>query len=175
MNKQYPILTIIVCLSFSSGCTPESKPGASKSDGSNVTVTAAPPATVDAHVHPTEGPHHGSLIELGNEEFHVEMVHHANSVTIYILDSAATKAVPIDATELTINVLHEGKPEQFKLVASPDTGDPTGKSSRFVLVDAELAGHIDDEAAAPKLSVTINGTPYRGEIKHDHDGHDHKH
>ena len=175
MNKQYFTLAIIVCLAFSSGCTPESKPDASKSGGNIVTVTGAPPATVDAHVHPSEGPHHGSLIELGNEEFHAEMVHDDKSVTIYILDSAATRAVPIDATELTINILHEGKPEQFKLAASPDTGDPTGKSSRFTLADAELARHIDDETAAPKLSVTINGTPYRGEIKHDHAGHDHKH
>ncbi|WP_442508178.1 hypothetical protein SH528x_007138 [Novipirellula sp. SH528] len=143
--------------------------------GSDVTVDGLPPATVDVHAHPSEGPHHGSLVELGNEEFHAEVVHDAKSVTVYILDSAAAKAVPIDAKEVTINLTHDGAPEQFKLAASPDAGDTDGKSSRFTLADAELVGHIDDEASAPKLSVTINGTPYRGEIKHDHDheGHDH--
>lgn len=52
---------------------------------------------------------HGDLVELGNEEFHAEVVHgEAGSVTVYILDSAAKVTVPIDATELTINVSHDG-------------------------------------------------------------------
>ncbi len=45
----------------------------------------------------------------------------------------------------------------------------------FTITDAELAAHIDDSAAAPKLSLTIGGKPYRGEIKHDHEGHAHDH
>ncbi|HQZ69109.1 MAG TPA: hypothetical protein PLY87_28675, partial [Planctomycetaceae bacterium] len=77
--------------------------------GSTTTISEAPPA-MDSHeghdhAHPSEGPHHGDLVELGNEEFHAEVVHgEAGSVTVYILDSAAKVAVPIDATELTINV-----------------------------------------------------------------------
>ncbi len=139
-----------------------------------VTMDGPPPATADVHNHPSEGPHHGTLVELGNEEFHAEVIHDDKSVTVYILDSSAKKAVPIDASDLTINLLHDGTPEQFKLAASPDASDPAGKSSRFTLADAELVGHIDDDTSAPKLSVTINGTPYRGEIHHDHD-HDHGH
>ncbi|MDX1924889.1 MAG: hypothetical protein SFV81_00145 [Pirellulaceae bacterium] len=134
-----------------------------------------PPSTVEIHAHPSEGPHHGSLIELGKEEFHAELVHDDKSVSIYILDSAAKSAVPIDASDIVINLLHDGKPEQFKLAAMPDAGDPSGKSSRFVSKDAELAGHIDDESAKPKLNVTINGKGYRGVIEHSHEGHDHKH
>ncbi len=80
----------------------------------------------------------------------------------------------IEATEVTINVMHDGKPEQFKLAASPESGETDGKSSKFTLTDADLAAHIDDTFVAPKLSLTINGKPYRGEIKHDHD-HDHPH
>ncbi len=135
------------------------------------TVSTPPPAPVETHLHPAKGPHHGDLIELGNEEFHVEMVHDdaAGAVTIYILDSAAKVAVPIDATELVINLKHDGKPEQFKLMPSADIGDPAGKSSRFTLKDADLAAHIEDAAAAPKMSVNINGKPYSGEIKHQHD------
>ncbi len=54
-------------------------------------MDAPPPATVDVHSHPTEGPHHGTLIELGKEEYHAELVHDDKMVTIYILDSAAKK------------------------------------------------------------------------------------
>lgn len=175
MHKLYsPILAASLSL-LAIGCGPKSTmtENSPESSGEAITMDVPPPMTVDLHAHPSEGPHHGTLVELGNEEFHAEVVHDDKSVTIYVLDAGATKAVPIDAKELTINLMHDGTPEQFKLAASPDTGDPSGKSSRFVLADAELVGHIDDESAAPKLMMTIDGTPYRGEIKHDHDGHDH--
>ncbi len=174
MKKILVSSAIVVSIAVLTGCTPGTIPSAA-TGGTNSAVTSGPLATVDSHVHPTEGPHHGSLVELGNEEYHVELVLDDKSVTIYILDAAAKNAVPIDSPDLTINVMHEGKPEQFKLPATPDTGDPAGKSSRFTLADEELAGHIDDEAAGPRLSVTINGTPYRGEIKHSHDHAGHSH
>lgn len=146
-------------------------------DASTTVETAPPPAMVDGqdahagHAHATEGPHQGSLIELGNEEYHGEFVHDeaTGSVTIYVLDAAATGQVPIEATEITINLKHDGKPKQFKLTASPDTDDPQGKSSRFVSTDAELGEHLDDEAADPKLVLTIKGKSFRGTIDHDHD------
>ena len=66
--------------------------------GGVATATAASAgAPAHAHAHPTEGPHHGSLIELGKEDYHAEFVHDdtTDTVTIYILDAAAAKAVPI--------------------------------------------------------------------------------
>ncbi|MGV3484851.1 MAG: hypothetical protein ACO1RT_10580 [Planctomycetaceae bacterium] len=174
---QFSIANVALLALFATGCGPKpAEPGADASDSAateTVTMDSPPPMTVDIHAHPSEGPHRGTLVELGNEEFHAEVVHDDESVTIYVLDAGATKAVPIDSKEVTINLMHDGAPEQFKLAASPDTGDPSGKSSRFMLANAELVGHIDDDAAAPKLVLTINNTSYRGEIKHDHDGHDH--
>ncbi len=76
-------------------------------------IDFAPPDTAGVHDHPAEGPHHGSLIELGNEEYHAELVHDAENVTVYILDSSASTATPIEAPELTINLMHDGKPAQF--------------------------------------------------------------
>lgn len=145
-------------------------------NNSSVSVNQPPPPTVDshAHAHPSEGPHHGDLIELGNEEYHAEMTHDAKSITIYILDSSAKTAVPIEATELTINLLQDGKPAQHKLTATPAATDPTGKSSVFSLKQADLVKAIESHDAAPKLNVTIDGKAYRGEIKHSHD-HDHDH
>lgn len=150
-------------------------------DNSNGPETAGPPNTMDSHdnhdghTHPTEGPHHGDLIELGNEEYHAEILHDedAGTVTIYVLNGSATEQVPIDAKEVTINAKHDGKPEQFTLTASPDTNDPQGKSSRFVSHDEELAHHLDEEGAEPRLVLAINGKSYRGTISHDHEGHDH--
>src|SRR5690606_30025752 len=64
------------------------------------------------HDHPSEGPHHGQLIELGNEEFHAEIVVEdaKNLITIYLLDGAAKNSVASDEQELVMNVVVNGTP-----------------------------------------------------------------
>lgn len=129
------------------------------------------------HDHATVGPHGGDLIELGSDQFHAELVHDEMSVAVYIFGADAKSANPIDASELTINLKHDGKAEQFKLVASPDTSDTKGKSSRFVSNDAELGEYLDHEGAEPQLVVMIDGKQYRGRIEHGEHGPEsnHKH
>ena len=131
----------------------------------------------DAHAHPTEGPHHGDLVELGDEEYHGEVVHDedAGTVTIYVLDSSATKQFAIKATEIKINVSVGPEPMQFSLAASPDDSDAEGRSSRFVSSDAELIQLLDTKSITPMLALRIEGKSYRGRIthNHDHEGHDH--
>lgn len=167
-------LSLVIAAFLIAGCANDSSPGTPSGP-----ETAGPPDTMDAHadhVHPSEGPHHGDLVELGNEEYHAEILHdESGTVTIYILDGSAKKQVAIDATEVTINAKHDGKPEQFKLAASPEESDPEGKSSKFVSNEGELAHHLDEEGAEPKLVLTIDGKSYRGVINHHHDhaGHDH--
>jgi hypothetical protein len=143
----------------------------------------SPPAIVEtdgAHDHPSEGPHGGDLIELGNEEYHGELLHpHSddgggeNVVAIFILDGSAKNVVPIEATEVTLNLVHDGKPAQFQLAASPEEGEHEGKSSRFVSSDAGLLAHFGEEEIDGRLAVTINGKAYNGELHHHHDGHEH--
>lgn len=174
-------LFLFSCVAFTattlslSGCTNE--PAATDSAAP---VSELPPDTMEiAHAHPTEGPHDGALIELGAEEYHGELVHdeEGGTVTIYILDSTAKKTVAIDGPHVTINIRHDGQGKQFRLVASSDSDDPAGKSSRFVSDEKELGDdlHLDDVDAA--LVVEIAGKSYRGKIVHDHDhaGHDHAH
>ena len=125
--------------------------------------------------HPTEGPHKGHLIELGKEEFHAELTHEEESKTVkvYILDGEAKAAVPIDATDVTINVVTDGKPQQVKLPAAPQSGDPAGKSSAFAVIHAELLEAVEKPKTKGRLNVTVKGKPYVGEIT-DLDDHDHK-
>lgn len=169
------------------------------------------------HAHPTHGPHGGDLIELGNEEFHAELLHphghdhatdhhahgdqHADdaeskghkdevshdedaheqdAITIYILDGTAEKVVPIAAKEVTLNLTPDGKPEQFKLTAMPDQGDPEGKSSRFVSSAQQLLEHFhDNDHVEGTLVLNIGGKSYRGKLTHnhhdDHGNHDGAH
>lgn len=129
----------------------------------------------EKHDHPDKGPHKGALIELGEEEYHAELVHddEANTITVYILDSSAKKAVPIDSKQILINVKHGKKVEQFKLASSPDKGDAKGLSSRFTLKDKELCEHLDEENVEARLSLKIKGKSYAAKLAHDHD-HDHE-
>lgn len=172
--KTHVHLTSMVVLSsaFLVGCGSDADQTAS--DG----LPDMPPATVETagHDHPSEGPHHGHLIELGNEEYHGELVHDEESgtVTIYILDGSATKSVPIKAAEITVNLKHDGQGEQFKLAASPDESDPEGMSSRFVSNDEELGEDLHHEDTEAHVVLMIGEKSYRGKIEHEHDhGHDH--
>lgn len=151
------------------GCNNTAPPAASSSPQTSA---------ADVHDHPTEGPHHGDLVELGNEEYHAEIVHgDGGEVTVYVLDSKAATSVPITATEVTINLSHDGQAEQFKLPAVRDASDPEGQSSRFTLKDEELAGDLDAEGTNAKLVIVIDGKSYSGKIEHHHEGegHDHAH
>lgn len=149
--------------------------GCAKQPAEAPATTSEAPA--DPHDHPTEGPHHGPLVELGNEAYHAEVVHddEAGTVTIYMLDSGATKAVPLAATTLLVNMTHDGKPEQFELSASPDVDDPAGKASRFVSSDPHFVEELDHGHATAQLVVDIDGTQYRGKINlaGGHEDHDH--
>ncbi|MGC3971942.1 MAG: hypothetical protein QM775_32740 [Pirellulales bacterium] len=131
----------------------------------------------DDHGHPSEGPHHGQLIELGKEEYHAELIHDdaTHKVTIYLLDGAAKKAVAIADKELTVNLVVAGKPQQFQLPAVAQPEDAAGQASRFELTSEPLCEALDEEKTTGRLNLTIAGKPYSGEIKHsdDHD-HDHK-
>lgn len=129
----------------------------------------------DDHAHPTTGPNGGSLVDLGDHEYLAELVHDASKVSIHLFEHDAKTPVPIDATELVINLMHDGQPEQFQLLAAPVASDPEGKSSRFELEDGDLASHLDEAAAKPQLSVTINGNSYTASLVHGHGGHDHDH
>lgn len=129
------------------------------------------------HGHSDEGPHHGHLIELGKEEYHAELLHDdaTHKITLYVLDGSAKKAVSIAETELTVNVLVADKPTQFKIPAVPQADDPSGQSSRFELVNEPLCEALDDPKSKARLSLTIAGKPYSGDMAHEGHDHDHDH
>lgn len=157
------------------GCDSKTDQGKSFSEAAPEDVTM----TEDdhGHDHPSEGPHHGSLIELGKEAYHAELVHDEKSgaVTIYILDGGVKKSVPIKAESVQINAKHDGKGHQFTLAAAPEANDPKGQSSRFSTQDKAVGELLEDHDTEARLVLEIDGKSYTGKIPaHDHD-HDHAH
>ena len=82
----------------------------------------------DPHSHEA-GPHGGHIVELGEEEYHAEVVFDPNTskVTIYILDSTAKKPQPIDAKQVTLVLAIKGKPKPFAAAPGSRYGRSQGK------------------------------------------------
>ena len=164
-NATYP-MALLLAVALSTGCN--SKPS----------EPAAKSTTVEAghaeHDHPATGPHGGELIELGGEEYHAELTHEKEAI-VYLLDGSAKAAAPVDAAEVTINLSHDGKGEQFRLAASREANDPEGTSSRFTSDDAELLKDLQEGHAEVALVISIDGKQYRGNLAHEHgeEGHEH--
>ena len=128
----------------------------------------------DKHAH--TGPHKGSLVELGDEEFHAEIVHddEMGMVTIYLLGADAKTPVATDAKDIAVNAKVNGKAVQHKIKPAPMKADKPGTASRFISKSKELVELLDQEDVAPVLRVVIEGKTFNGKIEHDHDEHDEK-
>ena len=134
------------------------------------------PAVPHAHEHGAKGPHGGSLVELGDEEFHGEVVldHDAHTVRVFLMGKDAKTAAPTTATEVIL--APEGK-DALTLKAVPQEGDGEGKSSRFELVDNDVVhALLDAKAIHGSLRVTIGDKPFSGKVDYHLDDmhHDHK-
>jgi hypothetical protein len=127
---------------------------------------------------PQKGRIMGCWLSWGMENYHAEVVHddEAGTLMVYLLDSAAKNPVFSEASEVVINIRRGDQPLQFKLGGLKKDGQPEGKFSEYSLVEPELLKALHDKASAAKLSITIDGKPYSGEVSHgDHAAHDHAH
>lgn len=165
-------IALLFALSAVVGCY-KSNDQAGKPEGS----AKKPAHSHGGHDHPSEGPHKGALIELGNEEYHAELLHDdaAHKVTIYLLDGAAKGKATSSEAKLSLNFVVDGKPQQFSLAAAPQTDDTAGTSSKFEVVDEALCTALDAPKNQGRLNVTIGGKQYTGTIAADAHDHGHKH
>lgn len=139
-------------------------------------VKKAPPLPDHDHGHAEKGPHGGGIIELGQEEYHGEIVvdHDSHAVVVYVLGKDAKTGEPVAATEITVTP--EGK-DALTLKAAPQKDDPEGKASKFELVDDALVHTLIEAGFVHgKLRITIADKQYLGDIDYHLEGsahHDH--
>jgi hypothetical protein len=167
-------ITVGLCAAASAavllaGCQGNATPAAAPEDAS--AAESHGHGHGDDHDHGSTGPHGGALVELGDEEYHAEVVldEVGGVATVYILDASAKSAVPIDAADVVINLARPGQPgAEHRLPASPREGDPEGKSSRFASSNAaDLVRAMRERGAKPRLRVTIDGKPFNGAVPLD--------
>lgn len=151
--------------------------GGGNSDYKKSSELKKAPAVHEHHDHGhAKGPHGGSLVELGAEEYHAEVVldHDAHALRVFILGKDAKTATPTTAKEVTLTP--EGK-DALTLKAAPQDGDGDGKASKFELIDDEVVHTLlDAKFLHAKLKVTIADKPFTGDVDYHLDDvhHDHK-
>ncbi len=134
------------------------------------------------HGHGAHGPNGGEIVEVGNEEFHAEVVvdEETHRIDVFVLGSDAKTAKPIDATEISLSFKHGEEVENFKLSAAALDGEPEGQSSKFTLTSEELFEELHEHSEGATLSFTAGGESLSGTVTHAHDhgdehSHDHGH
>ena len=104
----------------------------------------APPAAAATHQH--HAPHGGTLVELGDEFAHVELVLDPSdgSLTAYFLDGEAEESVRLKQPSLKLSINAQGsRPAQVvELAAQANilTGETVGDSSEFSVTTPSLIG-----------------------------------
>jgi hypothetical protein len=142
------------------------------------TQTIQKPAAAASHApHPSRGPHGGELLEIGNEEFHAEIVvdEVKKQFLVYLLEKDAKSSLSIDEPYLMVNLLLSGKPMQIKLPSIAQETNAKGASSCYGAVSPELVDALHAPKADPRLATRIHNKAYVTKIvhKHDHSGHNH--
>ena len=157
--------------------------GASKTDYKDLaSVQANAPkqhdhATHDgAHLHYGAGPHGGTVLELGGDDFHAELVfdHDSHAIRVFLYGGDAKTPLPSKAPHATL-VLDKDK--SITLRSLPLEGESNGMSSRFELVDENLVHEILEKGFLHgDLEVEIDGKPFKShlDIHFDNEKHEHK-
>jgi hypothetical protein len=181
LQKLTALLMGIGVSALLSGCASEAPGSATEHNGE--AHAAHQCQGENGHSHPTEGPHGGHLIELGDEEYHAELLHDEakNIVTVNILDKTGKQEVAVDDPEIALRLFRDG--DFFTYALRPTRAD--GPSSEFSLADGKLCDLLlHSEEVRGRLNVTISGQEYVGLIEHhvhhdqcdgDHDHCEHEH
>lgn len=104
----------------------------SKSDHPDRAPKSAAPAP---HVH--KAPHDGTLVEIGDHAYNLELVRDpaAGTLTAYVLDGHAENFVRITSLTIELVAMPGGQytPLTLQAVANPSTGETVGNTSQFAV------------------------------------------
>jgi hypothetical protein len=124
-----PLAVLLLC-TFA-GCSKNSE----HKDYSKAPVGEAHAGHNHSHAHVHTAPHGGTLVELGNHAFNVELLRDpaTGKLTAWILDAHAENFVRIASPAIEVVAIPGGKftPLSLAAVANPATGETVGSTSQF--------------------------------------------
>lgn len=146
MNKHGLMLAAALVAAAGAGCNDKAAP---RSAG------APPPA------HEHRPPHGGTPVELGKEEFHVELVRDAAAgrLTAYVMDGELENFVRIADPTIAVVVTTPAGPTNLVLraVANPATGETVGDTAQFEGEAGWLRERGEFDAVFPLLRIRGHG------------------
>ena len=123
------------------------------------------------HGHVHKAPHDGTLVELGNHEFNLELVHDeaAGTLAAYVLGAHAERHLQIEQPSIAINLKAGAETHELELKAVADelTKETVGDTSHFSAQSEWLKKH---GISGTVVSVTIKGSTYT-KVSFDLDAH----
>jgi hypothetical protein len=143
-----PVLLMVVALS---ACRQARSP-----------ASEPPAATAVASEHEHEAPHKGTLVELGEEFAHLELVRDpaAGTLTAYVLDGEVER--PIRLSQAAIGLRLEAPAARYlDLVGRGNalTGEKPGDTSEFVAADDVFKGPGPSKGVV--VAVTVRGNTFK--------------
>jgi hypothetical protein len=116
------------------------------------------PASTSGGGHHHAAPHGGTLVELGEEAAHLELLvdRKTGKLTAYVLDGEAENAVRIAQPTIVLN-LAPG-PVELKGVASGLTGEKVGDTSQFEATHEAFKQPVIEGKVA---NVTVKGATFK--------------
>ncbi len=139
--KSYRCILAAVAAAFLAGCDKPVPSGA-----------GAPPPK-----HEHVPPHGGTPVELGKEEFHIELVRDAaaGKLTAYVMDGELETFVRIAGPSLELVAALPGGPEKLLLraVPNPATGETVGDTAQFEAEAPWIKDRAVFDAAFPLLKI----------------------
>lgn len=122
-----------------------------------------------AHAHAHTAPHGGTLVELGEHAYNLELLRDRASgkLTAWILDGHAENPVRIKAPSIALIAMPGGKytPLPLQAVANPITGETVGDTSQFeaqadwLKTADEFAGIVTIEIRGAKFDQVSYSLP----------------
>jgi len=167
------MVAVVVCLA-AMACTP---PGPPPSAGGGSDEHAHDHGHAHGHAHDDAGPSGGHVVELGDEQYHIEWLHDDNAglVTMFVLDADAAHEFPITADAIRVEIATDQGSQEF-LLEPVDRAE--GLAAKFEtnsppLIEALKAAGNGVEAT---VSVQIGDETFSQKLEHAHgDAHGHAH
>jgi hypothetical protein len=163
MRALFSGVAVVVICAAACGPPPPSPSGSTPPSASSSPAAAPPPAAQAAEGGGEEGhehaaPHGGTLVELGEEFAHVELVLDSSTgtLTAYALDGEAERAVRLAQPAIEVSFVTPGRSRtQVTLsgVSNPLTGETDADTSQFRAMVPALKGVTEFEGAIKAVAV----------------------
>jgi len=127
----------------------------------------AKPAAAPEAAHDHSGRHGGELLELGEEEAHVELLHDRKAATLTVWVYGKTVDAPAAVDAPTVMLASKDGPKELKGVALDAAAGAT-KASSWKFTDPAL----DADPLDGRIRVTVDGKTHQSPLEPA--GHDHK-